>query len=146
MTVQVQDSTMQRPDQPLAWGRHYAMVRPDHFRVDYRINPYMDLDRPARPPRAPCSSGADWSRRSRTPAAGSTCSSSAPDSPDMVYAMNLGLAVAGEHPAENRVVMSHMRYAERRREAETSRPWFDGGRFRAVRLRTRRRRRALRGR
>ena len=27
---------------PLAWGRNYVMVRPDHFRVDYVINPYMD--------------------------------------------------------------------------------------------------------
>ena len=26
----------------LAWGRSYVMVRPDHFRVDYVINPYMD--------------------------------------------------------------------------------------------------------
>ena len=27
----------------LSWGRRYVMVRPDHFRVDYAINPYMDL-------------------------------------------------------------------------------------------------------
>ena len=27
----------------LAWGKNYVMVRPDHFRVDYRINPFMDL-------------------------------------------------------------------------------------------------------
>ncbi|HET7196834.1 MAG TPA: amidinotransferase, partial [Nocardioides sp.] len=27
----------------LAWGRQYVMVRPDHFRVDYQINPFMDL-------------------------------------------------------------------------------------------------------
>ena len=26
----------------LRWGRRYVMVRPDHFRVDYRINPFMD--------------------------------------------------------------------------------------------------------
>src|SRR5690242_6525863 len=52
MTVQMQDAAAQRPDQPLAWGRHYAMVRPDHFRVDYLINPYMDLDRQPDPDRA----------------------------------------------------------------------------------------------
>ena len=27
----------------LSWGRRYVMVRPDHFRVEYRINPFMDL-------------------------------------------------------------------------------------------------------
>ena len=28
--------------QQLTWGRRYLMVRPDHFRVDYAINPFMD--------------------------------------------------------------------------------------------------------
>jgi len=128
MTVQVQDSTMQRPDQPLAWGHHYAMVRPDHFRVDYRINPYMDLDR------QPDAARTMQQWRGLVAAienAGGRVDviEQRVDSPDMVYAMNLGLAVAGEHPAGNRVVMSHMRYAERRREAETSRPWFDSAGF-----------------
>lgn len=27
--------------QPLGWGRRYLMVRPDHYRIDYVINPYM---------------------------------------------------------------------------------------------------------
>ena len=27
----------------LDWGRHYLMVEPEHFRVDYAINPFMDL-------------------------------------------------------------------------------------------------------
>ena len=26
---------------PLSWGRHYVMVEPTHFRIDYVINPYM---------------------------------------------------------------------------------------------------------
>ena len=26
----------------LAWGRHYLMVAPEHFRVAYAINPFMD--------------------------------------------------------------------------------------------------------
>ena len=33
----------------LAWGRHYVMVEPSHFRIDYVINPFMDPARPARP-------------------------------------------------------------------------------------------------
>ena len=24
------------------WGRNYLLVDPEHFRIDYRINPYMD--------------------------------------------------------------------------------------------------------
>ena len=28
----------------LAWGHHYLMVEPNHFRVDYAINPFMHLD------------------------------------------------------------------------------------------------------
>src|SRR4051794_22416344 len=32
-----------RAGSALAWGRRYAMVRPEHFRIDYVINPYMDL-------------------------------------------------------------------------------------------------------
>src|SRR4051794_34850256 len=27
---------------PLSWGRHYVMVEPTHFRIDYVINPFMD--------------------------------------------------------------------------------------------------------
>ena len=34
---------------PLAWGRHYVMVEPSHFRIDYVINPFMDQsDQPDR--------------------------------------------------------------------------------------------------
>ena len=34
---------------PLAWGRHYVMVEPTHFRIDYAINPFMDpADQPDR--------------------------------------------------------------------------------------------------
>ena len=29
--------------QELRWGRRYLMVAPDHFRVEYAINPFMDL-------------------------------------------------------------------------------------------------------
>ena len=48
-----------------------------------------------------------------------------PDSPDMVYAMNLGLVVnAGPAGTDRRVVLSHMRYAERRIETLTAQPWF----------------------
>jgi N-dimethylarginine dimethylaminohydrolase len=50
-----------------------------------------------------------------------------PDAPDMVYAMNLGLAVArrrGDGGLEPHVVLSHMRYAQRRMETASAQPWF----------------------
>ena len=28
----------------LGWGRRYLAVSPDHFRIDYAINPFMKLD------------------------------------------------------------------------------------------------------
>ena len=28
----------------LQWGSRYLMVEPEHFRVDYAINPFMHLD------------------------------------------------------------------------------------------------------
>ena len=37
---------------PLSWGRRYLMCRPEHFRVDYAINPWMDVDAAVDPDRA----------------------------------------------------------------------------------------------
>ena len=62
--------------QQLSWGRHYLMVEPDHFRVDYAINPYMDLADQPDPVRAP-SSGTRSSRRSAPPVPRSRCCRSA---------------------------------------------------------------------
>jgi len=47
-----------------------------------------------------------------------------PDAPDMVYAMNLGLGVV-RPDGVGHVVLSHMRYAERRMETLTAQPWFE---------------------
>ena len=124
---------MQRPDQPLAWGRHYAMVRPDHFRVDYRINPYMDLDRPAgrRAHHAAVARTGRGDRERRRPgrrdrAAAGLARHGLRDEP------RTGCSPASTRPG-HRVVMSHMRYAERRREAETVAPLVRRRRLRAVR-------------
>jgi arginine dihydrolase len=106
---------------PLPWGRRYLMVRPDHFRVEYQINPFMNLRRQPDGRRAM----AQWSALvSSIEAAGGTVDvvGQRPDSPDMVYAMNLGLAV--RRPDGDRVVMSHMRFAERRAESGSATRWF----------------------
>jgi N-dimethylarginine dimethylaminohydrolase len=110
----------------LAWGRRYLAVRPDHFRVDYAINPFMDLaDQPD-----PRRTLLQWQALvDAIEAAGGTVEvlDQREDSPDMVYAMNLGLVV--NEPDRRRVVLSHMRYAERRRELLSSEAWFDAHGF-----------------
>jgi N-dimethylarginine dimethylaminohydrolase len=108
----------------LPWGRRYVMVRPDHFRIDYRINPYMDLDVQPDAGRAM----AQWvDLVSTIERAGGAVEivPQRPDAPDMVYAMNLGLGLVGADGRPH-VVLSHMRYAERRMETLTAESWFEG--------------------
>ena len=68
------------------------MVEPNHFRVDYAINPFMDLnDQPE-----PLHTRAEWlAVVAAIEAAGGRVQvlPQLPDAPDMVYAMNLGLAL-----------------------------------------------------
>jgi N-dimethylarginine dimethylaminohydrolase len=105
----------------LDWGRHYLMVVPEHFRVEYAINPFMD---PARQP-DPAATRDQWDAVvAAIEEAGGTVDVLAQraDAPDMVYAMNLGLPLV--HGGERHVVLSHMRYPERRMETETAARWF----------------------
>ncbi len=110
---------------PLAWGRRYLLVDPAHFRVDYAINPFMDLaDQPD-----PARVREQWDGLVRALVeAGAEVEVLAgrPDSPDMVYAMNLGLVV------DDRALVSHMRYPQRRREQASATPWFAGQGLRPV--------------
>jgi N-dimethylarginine dimethylaminohydrolase len=108
--------------QALAWGRHYLAVRPDHFRVDYAINPFMDPGDQPDPVRAL----EQWQGLvAAVRAAGAEVEvlEQRTDSPDMVYAMNLGLVV--NEPGRRRVLLSHMRYEQRRREVLSAQPWFE---------------------
>lgn len=110
----------------LEWGRRYVMVRPDHFRVDYAINPYMDTG--AQPDHAVAMG--QWQQlvaRLETLGARVDVLEQRADAPDMVYAMNLGLALTTGHGPD--VVMSHMRYPERRVEADSARSWFESAGF-----------------
>ena len=105
----------------LAWGREYLMVEPEHFRVEYAISPYMA-------PRAqpdPAATRDQWTAIAEAiGAAGGFVEvlGQRPDAPDMVYAMNLGLPLAGG-PSGRAAVLSHMRYPERRMETETAAAW-----------------------
>jgi len=105
----------------LQWGSRYLMVEPEHFRVDYAINPFMHLDDQPDPVRT----RAQWRAIvAAVEGAGGSVESlgQRADAPDMVFAMNLGLPVEAE--SGNRAVLSHMRYPERRMETETAEAWF----------------------
>jgi N-dimethylarginine dimethylaminohydrolase len=104
----------------LPWGRRYLMVSPDHFRVAYSINPFMDAA--AQPD--PALARAQWTAlvAAITDAGGTVdVLGQLTDAPDMVYAMNLGLVLEDGRP---RVAMSHMRFPQRRMESETASRWF----------------------
>ena len=105
----------------LQWGRRYLMVQPDHFRVDYAINPYMDPADQPDPERAR-RQWDDLVAALRAAGAEVEVLGQREDAPDMVYAMNLGLVV--NRSEGDRVVMSHMRYPERRMETATAQAWF----------------------
>lgn len=107
----------------LAWGWHYAAVRPTHYRIDYAINPFMDLADQPHPERAV----EQWEvmvATLRALGARVDVLEQRADSPDMVYAMNLGLALGAGPGGPARTVLSRMRYAERRRERLAAGPWF----------------------
>ena len=106
----------------LEWGRRYLMVEPEHFRVDYAINPFMD---PADQP-DPAATRDQWDAivaAIRGAGGDVEVLGQRPDAPDMVYAMNLGLPLLGG-PAGRIAVLSHMRYAERRMETDSAAAWF----------------------
>ncbi len=104
-----------------------------HFRVDYQINPFMDLTQQP----DPALTRRQWDALvDAIRAAGGQVEvvEQRADAPDMVYAMNLGFVV--ERPegplvssSAGHVVMSHMRYAERRMETSTAAAFFAGRGF-----------------
>lgn len=110
----------------LTWGLRYAMVRPDHFRVEYQINPYMSPDNPPNARVASEQWGALVTTLRRLGAVVDVLDGR-PDAPDMVYAMNLGLAVSGT--AGPGMVMSHMRYPQRRMETASAAEFFTDAGF-----------------
>jgi N-dimethylarginine dimethylaminohydrolase len=110
----------------LPWGRHYVMVEPTHFRVDYAINPFMD---PAVQP-DPALALEQWHELVATLRGLGARVDVVPqraDAPDMVFAMNLGLGfrrATGPTTTQQHVVLSHMRYPQRRMETPSAEAWF----------------------
>lgn len=105
----------------LEWGHRYLTVRPDHFRIEYQINPYMD---PANQPDPELAMNQWHTMVEELESAGAQVEvlDQREDSPDMVYAQNLGLAVT--RGGQRRAVMSHMRFPQRRMETFSAKEWF----------------------
>ncbi len=115
----------------LQWGHRYLAVRPEHFRVDYEINPFMDVSVQPEPGLAL----RQWEGMvAAIRAAGAEVDvlGQRADAPDMVYAMNLAFCVeSAERPEgdadpmiRRHAVMSHMRFPQRRMEGESAQPWL----------------------
>ena len=106
----------------LAWGQHYVAVEPTAFSVEYEINPFMDLA--VQPDRA-LAWRQWWHLVETLRGLGATVDvlPQRPDAPDMVYAMNLGLALE-RADGERHVVLSHMRHPQRRMETASAAAWF----------------------
>lgn len=104
------------------WGRRYLMCPPDHFTVEYAINPWMTPDDPADVELAQ----KQW--RGLVEAiegAGGTVETIAghPLLPDMVFTANLGVV------ADGRFIPATMKHPERAREPELAAYWAAGAGF-----------------
>ena len=104
----------------LDWGRRYLMVPPDHFRVAYAINPFMDTA--IQPDQVLLRRQYSAMITAIRDAGGEVVElAQRQDAPDMVYAMNLGLFVESDRGPG--VVLSHMRFPERRMETASTSAW-----------------------
>lgn len=115
----------------LTWGTRYVAVEPSHFRVDYQINPFMDVAVQPDPELA----RRQWAALvAAIEAAGGSVEvlDQRPDAPDMVYAMNLGLGIElpeADGALRRHLVLSHMRFPQRRMETGSAQEWFAGRGF-----------------
>ena len=109
----------------VARPRRYLMCRPTHFQVSYRINPWMDREKPVDTALAL----AQWERlRDVYVELGHTVHliDPRPALPDMVFAANGATVVDG------RVLTARFRNAERAAEGPAYAEWFRSNGFRSV--------------
>lgn len=107
-------------------ARRYLMCPPEHFRVTYSINPWMD---PAKPVDLPLALAQWESLRDRYRSLGHTVEELEPQPglPDMVYAANGATVVDG------RVLGARFAHPERAGEAVAHRDWYERHGYREVR-------------
>ncbi len=106
--------------------RNFLMCPPDHFTVQYAINPWMDPDKPVDTDLAM----RQWEQlRSVFTDLGHTVSTigAQPGLPDMVFAANGATVIGG------RVLGSRFRHTERQPEAAAYLSWFRQAGYRVVR-------------
>jgi N-dimethylarginine dimethylaminohydrolase len=115
-------------------GLHQLMASPEHFRVDYAINPWMRPDVTVDLPRA----RSQWTAlRTTLEGLGARVEvlPGRAGASDMVYAMNLGLVDAGTTAGGRpRVVLSHMRHPQRRMETRDAAAWFSAAGYEVLTL------------
>jgi len=90
---------------------------PDHYGIEYEINPWMDRSRPTLPERAQAQ-WRDLAGALRSLGCQVELISPQPGLPDMVFTANAGLVVG------NRFIPSNFRFRERRGEAPHFETWF----------------------
>jgi N-dimethylarginine dimethylaminohydrolase len=109
-----------------AGPRHYLMVRPTYYDVEYSINPWMD---PAKPTSAELAIAQwEWLRDLFVGLGHSVeVLQARPGLPDMVFAANGATVVAG------RVLVARFRHEQRRGESDAYLEWFGDRGHRSVR-------------
>ncbi|MCP3977445.1 MAG: amidinotransferase [bacterium] len=103
----------------LGWGHHYLMCPPDHFTVEYAINPWMTADEPVDPKAARDQWGGLVGAIETAGGKVSTITPD-PDLPDMVFTANAGIMADGVFAP------ARMRFAERAREPQLAAQWAAG--------------------
>src|SRR5436305_332287 len=107
--------------------RKLLLCPPDHFGIEYEINPWMDRARQALPAQA----RAQWQGlRDTLQSLGCQVELITPQEkmPDMVFTANAGLAVG------KRFVRSNFRFQERRGEEQHFEKWLADHNYEIVRL------------
>lgn len=117
--MDVADSASPRPQtlERLPRVRHFVMIRPAHFTVEYVINPWMDISTPVDAARAV----GQWEALRQTYLDLGHAVDEVhplPGLPDMVYAANGAMAVNG------RAVVARFAHAERAGEAPAHAAWL----------------------
>ncbi len=114
-----------REHTPAAKGERILMCAPDHFGVDYVINPWME-NHVGRADRALAQE--QWSnlRRHLSASADVAFVPAAAGLPDMVFTANAGLVVG------DTVVVSRFRARERQPEEQLFKDWFEARGFRVA--------------
>lgn len=110
------DSPMEQPDRTPT-TRHYVMVPPTYYTVEYAINPWMDVSNPVDPALAT----AQWDTlRATYERLGHTVDILSPVAglPDMVYAANGGIVLRGK------AVVARFKHAERAGESDAHAEWM----------------------